>query len=83
MFSVTSTSKSRGRRIRCMAAAVDQHVLELHVGEFRRARRRAHTSRHSREVSSTLDLSMEVSLPAPPARQLAATRVMRSISSTV
>ena len=61
MFSVTITSKSRGRRSRCMAAASTNMCSKLTSGNSAGSMRST-TERHSREVSSTLALSTEVSL---------------------
>ena len=69
MFSVTSTSKSAGRRMRCMAAASTSMCSSATSGNSARTISVA-TSRHRREVSSTFALSMEVSAPAARARQL-------------
>ena len=68
MFSVTITSKRGGSRDQLHRGVVDQQVVELDVGRSRR-RRRSTISRQSREVSSTLALSTEVTrAPRPPAR---------------
>ena len=57
---------------------IDEQRLKLDVREFIR-HHAIGTSRHSREVSSTLALSTEHSLPRRSAASLAATRTMRSI----
>jgi hypothetical protein len=66
------------------------HGHGIHQLVFQRARRgirsrttRVATSRHSREVSSTLALSTEVSLPLRRRASRAAMRDTRSISTTL
>jgi hypothetical protein len=80
MFSVTITSKSRGRLQQMHGRGVHQHVLEAHVGKLRR-QMRSTVARHRREVSSTLALSTEVSLRGGPRASSAASRTTRSISA--
>ena len=63
MFSVSSTSKSRGRLSRCMAAESTSMCSMLTSG-YSRLITYSLTSRHRREVSSTLDLSIETTLLA-------------------
>jgi hypothetical protein len=55
-FSVSTTSKSRGRRSRCIAAESTSMCSSATPGNSSRITR-VLTSRHSREVSSTFDLS--------------------------
>ena len=80
-------SRSASRRSRAGAdelhrRVVDQHVLQLDLRVLA-APRRVTTSRHSREVSSTLALSTEVTVARRGAASRArATRAMRSISAT-
>ena len=64
MFSVRITSKRRRRGDELHGGVVDEHVLELDVGELARRAARSTTSRHSREVSSTLALSTLVTRAA-------------------
>ena len=71
MFSVSSTSKSRGRRIRCMAAESTSMCSMLTSGNSAFTTRSL--TRHGREVSSTLDLSMETMLLRRTAGQASAT----------
>ena len=68
MFSVTITSKSRGRFKRCMAAASTSMCSKLTSGNSA-GMMRSTTERHRREVSSTLALSTEVSLRRRVTRQ--------------
>ena len=84
MFSVTITSKSARLADQVHRGRVDQHVFEAHVRETPPAASASTTSRHRREVSSTLALSIEVELAAAlSARARAARRTTRSISTTV
>ena len=80
MFSVTITSKRRRRADERHRGVVDEQVLERDVRELLGVRRAATTSRHSREVSSTLALSTLVTRRRAAPK---ATRAIRSISSTV
>jgi len=57
-------------------------VLEPYAGNSRSMTRWV-TSRHRREVSSTFDLSIEVSRPRRERATSAATRTMRSISAAL
>ena len=70
MFSVTMTSKSAGRLKQVHRRGVDEQVLDRELRELVRNTRVA-TSRHSRDVSSTLALSTEVTLRRRPMRELA------------
>ena len=76
MFSVTITSKWRGAGDQLHRGVVDEHVLELDVGELARVKSRT-TSRHRRLVSSTLALSTLVTRERAAPK---ATRAIRSIS---
>ncbi len=80
MFSVTITSKSAGRLKRCIAAASTSRCSTASSGNSSRNTRVA-TSRHSRDVSSTLALSTDVTLRRRPIASLPATRQTRSISA--
>ena len=82
MFSVTMTSKSAGRRIRNMAQASTRMCSSLMCGNsfFTSC---SVTDRHSREVSSTLALSTEVSLPLRFSANWQARRTTRRTSSAV
>ena len=63
MFSVTMTSKSLGRATSCIAA-LSTSMWSSSIAGCSAATSRT-TSRHSRELSSTLALSTEVTLSAP------------------
>ena len=65
MFSVTMTSKSAGLRIRCIAQASTSMCDSATSGNSCCITRSV-TSRHSREVSSTLALSTEESFLRRP-----------------
>ena len=61
-FAVTTTSKSLGREIRCMAIASTKTTLYSRSGNSW-AMTRAAVLRHKRDTSNTLALSTEVSFP--------------------
>ena len=82
MFSVTITSKSRGRRSRCIAAASTSRCSKLTSGNSAGSMRST-TARHRREVSSTFALSTEVSLRRRARASCAARRTTRSISAAL
>ncbi len=82
MFSVTITSYSRGFASRCIAIESTSWCSRVTSGNSSRARRSV-VSRHSREVSSTLALSTEVSLPRRARARVQACRTTRSISATL
>ena len=82
MFSVTTTSKSAGRRTSCMAQLSTSWCSSWQSGNSAFTTRSA-TSRQSREVSSTLALSTLVIFLRRPRASRPATRTTRSISSTV
>ena len=81
MFSVRITSKSAGRLIRNMAAA-STYMCSSSTRGNSVAKTRATVSRHSREVSSTLALSTDETLPRRAVASRPARRETRSISSS-
>ena len=83
MFSVTITSKSAGRETSCIAALSTSRWSSSTSGYSPATP--LTTSRQSREVSSTLALSTDVTRPAASAaaRPRRPTRAIRSISSAV
>ena len=81
-FSVSTTSKSRGRAIRYIAIASTSRCSTATSG-YSRAMSAETVSRQRREVSSTLALSTETSRRWRARASAAAVRVTRWISSTV
>jgi hypothetical protein len=82
MFSVTITSKSAGRRSRCMAQA-STSTCSIWTSGNSSAVTRLVTARQRRDVSSTFALSTEVSRPRRARASAAAARTTRSISAVV
>ena len=82
MFSVTMTSKSAGRLMRCIAHASTRRCSSETSGNSS-AITRVVTRRQSRDVSSTLALSTDVTFPRRPRAIVAATRTTRATSWAV
>ncbi len=82
IFSVTITSKSAGRRSRCMAQASTSIQSNCRSANSSRMTRVV-TLRQRRLVSSTLALSTRVSLPLRPRASSAAARTTRTTSASV
>ena len=79
MFSVTITSNCAGARTSCMAQVSTSRCSRVTSGNSRATT--STVSRQSREVSSTLALSTEVTFRRRPRAIEQATRATRAISS--